>query len=67
MSNVSIQHTRGLGYCRKGAKKFLEDHGFDWKTFLFEGIPEEELLKVDDAMVTNAVEYMRKMTDVKKK
>ncbi len=65
MSNVFIRHTRALGYCRRGAKAFLERHGFDWNVFITEGISEEELMKVDDTMVTEAIKYMRKETNVK--
>ncbi len=66
MSNVFIRHTRGIGYCRKGVKAFLERHGFNWKTFLSKGIPEEDLMKIDDTMVTEAVNYMRKESNDKK-
>ncbi len=66
MSNIFIRHTRGLGYCRRGAKAFLEQHGFDWKIFLSVGIPEEELMKIDDTMVVEAVNYMRKESNDKK-
>ncbi len=64
MSNVFIRHTRALGYCRRGAKAFLERHDFDWKTFLSEGIPEEDLMKINDTMVIEAVNYMRKERNV---
>ena len=60
-----MQHCRALGYCRRGVKKFLENHGFDWKRFLSEGVSEEELMKVDDIMVVDVVEYMRKISNVK--
>ncbi len=64
MSNIFIKHTRALGYCRKGVKRFLEERGFDWKTFLSKGIPEEEFKKVDDTMVIDTINFMRKGTNV---
>lgn len=64
MSNIFIQHTRALGYCRKGAKKFLERHGFNWEIFLSKGIPEEELMKIDDVMVMEVIKYMRREANV---
>jgi len=63
MSNVRIEHARACGYCRKGIKKFCERHGLDWNTFLTEGIPEEELLSMDDLMATKTVEHMKEQDE----
>ena len=55
-----MEHCRGVNFCRKGIKAFCERHGIDWKLFLKQGIPKEQLLAIDDAMATKAVEFMRK-------
>ena len=59
MARVTIEHTRAVGYCRKGVRAFLQRHGLSWRQFLYEGIDEERLLATGDAMATRAVEYMR--------
>jgi len=61
MSKVRIQHTRALGYCRKGVKKFFERHNIDWDTFIKEGVPEEALLNTNDALAIKVVENKKKM------
>ncbi len=57
---IKIEHTRAIGCCRKGVKKFLENHKLDWKEFLTEGLSEETLLKTNDAMAFKAVKFARK-------
>jgi hypothetical protein len=59
MANVKMSDMRAVGYCRRGVKVFLESHGFDWKTFINEGVPEELLAATDDAQALKVVDYVR--------
>lgn len=61
MSNVTIEHTRACGYCRKGVKKYFDSIGIDWQTFIKEGVPEEVLLQTNNAMAIKSVEKMKEM------
>ena len=43
MTIVTIRHCREHGYSPAGVRKFLEEHGFDWRDFLANGIDAEKL------------------------
>lgn len=58
-NNIIMSDMRALGYCRRGVKAFLESRGYDWKTFLKEGVPEKFLIDTDDAMALKVVNYVR--------
>ena len=60
MAIIKIQHARTLGYCLKGVKKVIEKHNLDWKMFVKEGLPEEQLKDIDDAMIKKAIELAKK-------
>jgi len=55
---VKASDMRELHYCVKGAKKFAEKHGLDWKKFVTEGIPAEELLATNDAMAIAFIKHV---------
>lgn len=45
------------GMCIPGAKRVCERYGWDWDDFIKNGISEETLLSVDNALCTKLVEY----------
>lgn len=49
-------HMRELGYCNKGGRALCKTHGIDWAKFVSEGVPEEVLLAIDNAMAIKVVE-----------
>ena len=61
--NIRMEHMRALGYCRRGIKKFYDQKGWDWKNFLANGTPEEDLINADDAMALKVIEQMRKQNE----
>ena len=54
--NVTVRHIRQCGFCSRGARAFLLKHGFDWTTFVKQGVSAEELAKTGDAMAMKAIE-----------
>jgi hypothetical protein len=56
---VYMRHLRDLGYCAKGVRAFCCRHSLDFGRFLRDGIAADELLAMNDAMATAAVNYMR--------
>lgn len=60
---VLHRHIRELGYCNRGARAFFERHGLDWRRFLAEGLPAEQIERTGDAMALKAVERARKEHD----
>jgi hypothetical protein len=55
---IKMQDIHGL-VCVSGARAFGRRHGLDWRKFVREGLPEEDLLATGDAMAIKAVEYAR--------
>ena len=53
---VTHAHFRALGYCNRGAKRWLADRGIVWSEFLRDGIDAEVLRESGDAMAMKAVE-----------
>lgn len=53
---ITVNHIRGAGYCVVGLKQFCHANNIDFKRLVREGIPEEELLKMNDEMVNDVVE-----------
>jgi hypothetical protein len=56
---VKVHHARKVKQCVIGMRKFFRKHNIDFKKFLEEGIPEEELIALNDAMAMKAVEIAR--------
>ena len=63
MTQVLHRHIRELGYCNRGARAFFERHGLDWRRFLAEGMPAEQIEHIDDAMAKKAIALARKEED----
>lgn len=63
MTRVLHRHIRELGYCNRGARAFCERHGLDWRRFLAEGLPAQQIESTGDAMALKAVERARKEQD----
>lgn len=59
---VKAYHTQALRYCKKGAKKYMVDHGFNWDVFVKTGYPADEILAAtgNDTLAVRAVEFARK-------
>lgn len=45
----------GLRYCNQGARILCARYGFDWSTFMRDGIPLSDVEGIDDEMVRLAV------------
>jgi hypothetical protein len=53
---VTTKDMRACKFCVRGAKIWIDQNGFDWKTFTRVGLPADELLKVGDPMSKQIVE-----------
>lgn len=55
---MKVRHThfRALGYCNRGARRWLADRGVSWAEFLRDGVDAEVLLASGDSMALKAVE-----------
>lgn len=56
---VYIADIRAAGYCVKGARKWFELHGLDFKAFLRDGIDAKELIEKGDGLAKKVVEMKR--------
>ena len=56
---VFMHHARICGYCSEGVRKFAVKHNLDYTDFLRNGIEEEILTKLNDAMANAMVEAAR--------
>lgn len=53
---ITTRHLRAVGYCLNGSRAFCAKHGIDWRRLVREGVPEEDLLRTNDAMARKVVE-----------
>lgn len=56
MTIVKIEDMRALDYCARGARTFARLHDLDWSRFVAEGVPAEELARLNDAQANAAIE-----------
>lgn len=62
MSNdfvVTMDDVRGAGHCVRGAKRWFEGYGLDFRDFLSNGIPASKMLATGDAYGIQVVEFAR--------
>jgi hypothetical protein len=53
---VTMKHMRQAKYCRRGVMAFFKRHGFDWSSFLRDGIDANKLKNTGDAMAIKVAE-----------
>jgi len=53
---IKMADLRTQGVCMDGARRFCNRYGIDWTGFLVSGIESDDLLALDDAMVSPVVE-----------
>lgn len=51
------------GYCVKGQRGFFEGHGFDFRQFVREGLPFDQLQHIEDSNLDRAMEYARRRAE----
>lgn len=56
---MTIHDCRSVGFCMIGVKRACVVHGHDFKTLVREGLPLEEMDKLDDINVKRAVAKAR--------
>lgn len=57
--NMTIADCRNAGYCVKGCKKRCEELGLDFKVFMREGFPVEQMERLEDAEITRSLAVTR--------
>ena len=56
---MTIQDCRDVGFCIRGVKRACEVHGQDFRLLVKEGLPLEEMDKLDDINVRRATARSR--------
>jgi len=56
VTRVRITHARQLGYCVPGIRRVCKQHGADFRRFVREGIPADELRSIEDAEVARIID-----------
>lgn len=57
---VYHRHLLSAKICSKGARGWWKSHGLNWSDFLANGIPAQELEKIDDVRVNQVIEVAKK-------
>jgi hypothetical protein len=57
---VKVCDAAALGYCAKGRRKLLAQHGLNYLEFVRHGFPAEVLLALNDDMANRVVEQAKK-------
>lgn len=52
---ITIGDVSKAGYCARGARRWFEDHGFDFRNIIRNGVTAEALLATGDAMAERVV------------
>lgn len=56
---ITIRHVRAAGMCPPGARPWFKRHNLDFKRFMKEGMPAEELLATGCALAARVVEVAK--------
>lgn len=56
---IYMSDIRKSGMCARGSRAFFLDQGWDWSTFLENGIDIEIVEQTNDAMAQQVVEYVK--------
>lgn len=56
---ITINDVTAAGHCAKGARRWFEGHGFDFRDFLKRGIRASRLLETGDALARRVVDKKR--------
>lgn len=56
---ITIEDVIAAGHCVRGARRWFELHGFDFRRFTKEGATEAELLATGDALADRVIERKR--------
>lgn len=51
MTKIRIEDTRNAGYCVSATKVWFSTHGFDFKSFVRDGIDYDLVKDIDDVVV----------------
>lgn len=54
---VTMRHIRGAKQCSRGARAWCEANGFDWSSFLKNGLTCGELIDTGDVMALQVVRF----------
>jgi flavoprotein len=57
--NMTIADCRNAGYCVRGCKKRCAELGLDFKVFMREGFPVEQMAQLDDAEIVRTLVITR--------
>lgn len=58
---ITVDDVAAIGYCRRGCRELAKRYGFDWSDFVMNGIDSSRLEPIDDAMVKEIIEHVKKV------
>jgi hypothetical protein len=61
---ITMTDVARAGYCARGARRWFEQHGIDFRSFLKDGIPASELLEKGDGLAVRVVAKARERARV---
>lgn len=63
MTIVRMRHIRQANLCAGGTRSWFVEHGFDWTSFLVNGIDAEKLIATEDALALRVVRIAKSEED----
>lgn len=60
---ITIDDVMAAGHCARGARRWFETYGLDFRRFLKEGIPAKDMAATGDALGIDVVERKRVARD----
>jgi hypothetical protein len=57
---ITKKHARMCNFCSRGIREHCERYGLDFKEFIFNGLPEEELSGIDSHYISLMIEAAHK-------
>lgn len=56
---VRADDLHALAYCSRGARRWFDFHGLDWREFVLSGLPVEAIEATGDAMALRLAAHVR--------
>jgi hypothetical protein len=56
---ITVADCLNAGFCLRGQKAFCRNHGIDFRTFVRDGMDEEEFAGIDDANLSRVIAAMK--------
>ena len=55
MTRITHADMMACKFCNRGARQFCERHGFNWQSFIEQGVEIGDVAHIDDAMLKQVI------------